>query len=217
MLTIGLSSATARADGRLFNGLLQIEAAGFAWSEPQEVKVFEVPVYLRSFTAAVPVEKAAQILARNTKFFHETLASRQKIILSGTRPDSHWVAEINATSEGAQGLVSALSLDPGRLNKALSLRSGLEASWVPQPARLHFSQMSVVHGQVLRQQIYRVGHLRDEMETQLHTRLKALGWRDVSTEEWPSVGRVWRLGRQRLVLVSAAAAGESTLFVQHFQ
>lgn len=217
MIGSGFFPAPALADNPIRNQVLQIEAPGFVWSELQELKLFEVPVYLRRFAVAAPVDVAARILAGNTRLFQETQASRQKIMLSGARADSHWVAEIAATQDGAQGSVSALSLSLGHLNKALSRRSNLLASWVPQPAQLRFSEMSVVDGQALRQQIYLVARPLDELNAQLREHLQALGWRDVSADERPPAGRVWRLNRERLVLVSAATAGASTLFVQHFQ
>ncbi len=210
-------SVSALADGPIRNQVLQIDAPGFAWSELQELKLFGVPIYLRRFAVAAPVDAAARILAGNTKFFQEAQASSQKIMLSGARADSHWVAEIAATQEGAEGSVSALSLGLGHLNKALSRRSGLSAGWVPQPAQLRFSQLSVQDGQALRQQIYLVARPLDELDAQLREHLRVLGWRDVSADERPSAGRIWRLNRERLVLVSGAAAGGSTLFVQHFQ
>ncbi|TAL83195.1 MAG: hypothetical protein EPN46_10845 [Candidimonas sp.] len=217
LMAIGPLSASAVADSLVLEQMLQIEAPGFVWSGPQELKLFEVPVFVRRFTVAASLDKAAQALAHNTKLFQKAQASKQKIMLSGDQFDSHWVAEIAAAQEGAQGFVSVLSLNRDHLNRASLRRLGLAESWVPQPAQLYFSQQSVLDGQALRQQVYRVARPIDELNAQLRERLQALGWRDVSAAERPLAGRIWRLGRQRLVLVSASVTGASTLFVQHFQ
>ncbi|HEY9280378.1 MAG TPA: hypothetical protein VIP51_09930 [Eoetvoesiella sp.] len=194
------------------------DALSFKWSGTQEMQLFGVPVLLRDFTAPISLLTAAQSLSTHIDRFQQVMAFKDKITLSGIKADWHWVAELEATSYGVKGLVSALHIDPVQLKHALENRSHDMAGWLPQQARLRFSDRSALQGRYLTQQVYSVQLQPTELIAYAQTRLLNQGWRNDPQAAWFPEASVWRRGAARLMLIAKEdAATGSSLFVHYFE
>lgn len=187
----------------------------FKWSEQQDMQLFGVPVVLRDFTADISLHRAARSLAANTDHFQRVLALKEKIVLSGTKADDHWVAELESTPYGVKGLVSVLSISPEQVKLAQENQGNGRFNWLPQQATLRFSQRSAIRNRRVTQQIYSVALHPDELAAHWQIQLRRLGWGKDPKAAWLAAASVWRRNSARLVLIPKTTTDGNYLFVHH--
>lgn len=193
------------------------DSASFNWEvASQEMQLFGLPIVWRSFSASVPLQKAAELLSASTDRFQRVIAFKDRIMLSGVNGDWNWVAELEATPHGVKGRVSALHIGTDRVQQALSQRSDLTFNWLPVQAQLRFTQVSAVNGDHARQQLYSVNMSREDLKSYLQVQLSQAGWRDESSGTWLPGASVWTRKAMRLVLVAQQLTGNSSSLFVHY-
>ena len=194
-----------------------LESSSLTWSERQEMQLFGVPAFQRSFASTESEQNVAGILAAHTDIFQRAVAFKNKTVLSGVRSDWHWVAEIDSAPFGVRGLVSALRIGSPELNHAVAVQPTPYFGWLPQQAKRRFSQRTTVMNRQVLDEVYSTALRADELLAYVQKRLRLKGWTDEPSLAWLPNMSVWRRKASELTLVSSASPDGSALFIHYLQ
>ncbi|MEO9121703.1 MAG: hypothetical protein ABI228_01750 [Burkholderiaceae bacterium] len=207
----------SQAIGSVSAQFAALESASLAWSERQEMRLFGVPAFQRSFSSTESEQNVAEILAAHTDMFQRAMAFRNKTVLSGVRSDWHWVAEIDSAPFGVRGSVSALRISGPELNQAVAIQSEPGFSWLPQQAKRRFSQRTTVMNRQVLDEVYSTALRADELLGYLQKQLRLKGWIDEPGLAWLPNMSVWRRRASELTLISSASHDGSALFIHYLE
>jgi hypothetical protein len=194
-----------------------LESSSLTWSERQEMQLFGIPAFQRSFSSTESEQNVARILAAHTDIFQRAVAFKNKTVLSGIRSDWHWVAEIDSAPFGVRGWVSALRIGSPELNHALAVQSNLRFGWLPRQAKRRFSQRTTVLNRHVLDEIYSTAIRADELLVYVQKQLRLQGWTDEPSLAWLPNMSVWRRKASELTLVSSASHDGAALFVHYLE
>lgn len=194
-----------------------LESAPLAWSERQEMQLFGVPTFQRSFSSTESEQNVAETLAAHTDIFQRAVTFKNKTVLWGVRSDWHWVAEIDSAPFGVRGLVSALRIRGLELSQALAVQSTPRFGWLPRQAKRRFSQRATVLNRHVLDEIYSSALRADELHAYVQKQLRLEGWADEPSLAWLPTMSVWRRKASELTLVSSASHDGSALFIHYLE
>lgn len=196
------------------------------WDASLALQVSDTPLYVRSFSSSRQPVLLAKELARNNDIFQRILTGKHNIVLSGFQPGWHWLAQIDATSEGAKGYVSALYIEAERLTPSAhnTAPSGWPDgagsslySWLPTSARRRFSHRTVAFPQVLTQQIFSIPMPVDRLLGDVAVRLGSQGWQPETQAQQYGGPHVWTHAGQILTLFAYPGTQGTSVLVHHIQ
>jgi len=101
--------------GVLLLAITPICHASLSWDSAWTVKVNGQLLSVEAFTSHLSPEAAVQAFTRLNGCYERYLVADGRILLSGLGGGRHWLAEVQAGRDGAQGYVSALYFDPAHL------------------------------------------------------------------------------------------------------
>lgn len=206
-----------QAIGSVSEHFAALESAPVVWAELQEMRLFGVPAFQRSFSSTESEHNVAAILAAHTTIFQRSVAFKNKIVLSGVGSDWHWVAEIDSAPFGVRGSVSALRIREPELNHALAVGPNPGFDWLPRQAKRRFSQRTTVLNRRVLDEIYSTALGADELLVYVRKQLRLKGWTDEPSLAWSSDMSVWRRSASELTLISSASHGGSALFIHYLE
>ncbi|MYN11978.1 hypothetical protein GSY71_02270 [Pusillimonas sp. TS35] len=210
------------------NAFARVEAlAGraFDWQAPLSLVANGVAFHIRSFTASMGLEAAAQVLARHDTLFQRLLATPGLVRLSGLANGSHWLVEIQPHSDGQPGVSGRLSVMalPGGLRSAHApaivsvpaIGSHPDLSWLPAGAVPLFAHTDTAVANRGGRYGFRVDMQADALAAGIAARLVTLGW--TAQHEAPALRRVqmWRRGPVQM-LIFLWGRGDGTALYVHF-
>jgi hypothetical protein len=196
--------------------LASLEAPGFSWDRVQSMELAGVPVHLRPFNSQSTAHAAAKALVDHTSLFERVLTVKDKVLLSGLDAHWHWLAEINVTSTGSAGYVSAMQIVADGTHLAMSAPQH-DASWLPKNAQRRFSQRTSVDNRILTQQLYSTAYSAGELTSYLRRKLRDSGWKKDPDFAAVPGATVWQRKHLRLTLLPIAQLEGSSLFVQYLE
>lgn len=211
----GISSAAQAAQTPLVT-LQSLELPGAVWDAASTVNVSGLPLHMRSFASSQTPVQVARALARQGSVFQRVLTGRHKIVLSGLQPGWHWLAEINAQPEGAQGYVSALYVEANDLNPSAALTEPLP-HWIPAGSQRRFSHSAMLPSGQLTQQAYRIPVPVAQVFQQASNSLQDDGWIADSSSMTLSNHRRWTRQGGALTVFAYPDPLGSAVLIQHMQ
>jgi hypothetical protein len=197
--------------------LAKLDSPLLSWSELQSMHLFGVQAYSQSFTSQASLQQATQSLAARGDLFQAVIVLKNKMLLSGTKLDWHWVAEISSTAQGVQGLVSAMPINRAQPGQGPQTSQSRRFGWLPRPIHLHFSQQVSVEGRKALQQLYSVPLALPALQAYLQASLKRMGWIHESGIGGLPGSSVWYRTSSRLTVFTQGDPNGSTLFVHYLE
>jgi len=156
----------------------------FRWSEPMEMRLSGVPIVVRRFVAAQPLEQVARSMARHQDRFQRVTTLPGSILLSGVHGGRHWVAQLDAMPGRVQGMVSALPMDFDAPQARGEEIMGFLAPWLTQNARFVFGHSSREQGHGVVQTVHVPHGSPGEFMGALDRRLAGSGWQRSGLHSW---------------------------------
>jgi hypothetical protein len=196
--------------------LASLETPGFRWDRVQSMELAGVPVHLRPFNAHSTSHTTAEALVEHTGLFQRVLTVQDKVVLSGLDGHWHWLAEINMTSAGSAGYVSAMQIVAEGMHSAVA-EPQHDASWLPKNAQRRYSQRTRVDKKILTQQLYSTAYSAGELTSYLRRKLRDSGWKKDPDFAAVPGATAWQRKNLRLTLIPITQAGGSSLFVQYLE
>lgn len=187
-----------------------------SWRDMTTMALGGVSVHYRTFFSRMSVYGTAEAFARESGMFDRVLAFKDRVVLSGARNGWHWVADIGPESSGAQGLVSAMPLNPLADKGSPTPAVGAAPDWLPEGSGLYFDQTLTQAGMTVRQSIHRLSQPPAAAGNAVRERLVGLGWSRMPGEPGGQSGQmeVWARERSRLMFEITPDVSGSALFVQ---
>ncbi|NYT85852.1 hypothetical protein [Pollutimonas harenae] len=204
----------ALAQASVTESLAALTIPGFEWEAQQTMQLSGVPMYVRRFSSNDAVIPAAQALAQHSGLFERILKLNSKVVLSGLRSDWHWLAEVDTSTSGSQGYVSALHVEVDGLAQG---RYAAKSSfiWLPPQARQQFDHQSTLGNKKVVQQVYSVALPIQTLTSYVRRQLRAEGWAPEPEFAGMGASTVWRRAGARVMLFPQQGASGTSLYVHY--
>src|SRR5690606_6894717 len=151
---------------------------------------------------------------QHSGLFERILKLNSKVVLSGLRSDWHWLAEIDASTTGSQGYVSALHIEAD--DRAQSWYSARPSFiWLPPQARRQFDHQSTMGDRKVVQQIYSVALPVRTLTSYLRRQLRTEGWAPDPEFAGMGAGTAWSRAGERVMLFPQPTASGTSLYLHY--
>ena len=211
-----LTGFCAQVQAVVPEGLSELNVPGFQWQVPQSMRLSGVQLHIRHFSSNSGVMPAAQSLATYTGLFQRVLTIRRKVVLSGLSSGWHWLAEIDASSTGAHGYVSALHTG-AQVTGASPFASERSFAWLPPQARRQFDHQHIVDGRRVMQQVYSIALPIPALTSYVRRQLRTDGWLPEPQLAGSSGGMAWGKAQARLLLFAQQGTAGTSLYVHYIE
>ncbi|AEC19858.1 putative secreted protein [Pusillimonas sp. T7-7] len=196
------------------DGLVDLDVPGFEWEAQQTMQLSGVPIHVRRFSSNNAVIPAAQALVRHSGLFERVLKLNSKVVLSGLRSDWHWLAEVDVSTSGSRGYVSALHVGA---KGAIKDQHAAKPSfiWLPPQSRRQFDHQNTIGGRKVVQQVYSIALPMQTLTSYVRRQLRTGGWMPEPEFAGMGVGMAWSRAGARLMLFPQQGDGGTSLYVHY--
>ena len=97
--------------------------AEIRWDPAWNVSSNGMSYSVETFAGRLAVKETVQRIIAGKGHYDHYLVADGRMLLSGVREGTHWVAEIRGSADGATGYVSALYFDPAAASSAMAFSS----------------------------------------------------------------------------------------------